>query len=129
LQHAAARLRGRRAWQNVRSLAGGTVAALLVVGLVWAGAAYFRPPEEIPRISCHECRQRLPDYLAGTLAEPLAKQVEQHLGHCRSCRRLHEKMLDRPGVVSLDDRRWLDKPLCDRLPGDSSGARLLVRAQ
>jgi len=46
----------------------------------------------VEKITCADCKRRLPDYLNQALAEVAVEQVEVHLDDCPNCKHLHDQM-------------------------------------
>lgn len=66
-------------------------------------------------LTCAECRERLPEYIAGTLAPSEAPSVRRHLTTCADCRREAEQW--RAISVALAARDSANPPDTDALGG------------
>lgn len=80
---------------KVTTIAGSAVAVvLLMVVSFWAMQDAPRPvqPQIQPRatsvrLNCREVQSQLDDYLAGKVNHDLEQRIDEHMKHCRGCRR------------------------------------------
>lgn len=87
------RLRARRRRRHFLQATGGTAAALVAGGLVFA---WLRQPShqgqpapgqfDYAGIRCSRVKEHVDGYANKTLGEPLREQIRQHLSQCPSCR-------------------------------------------
>lgn len=59
-------------------------------------------------LTCSEVLPRLPDYVAGTLDEPLHARMTAHLRHCPSCQTRHDELA---GEIAIDETSTRQGPL------------------
>lgn len=93
------RLRWKTTRRRVARVAAGTGLVAMLVAAVWLiprGVAPAGAVDEVAKITCPECLDLAPDYLARRLSEEKRQAIERHLSRCGHCAEQYAAMEPNP---------------------------------